>query len=60
MLLWKWCELLSRTEKGEALNLLAENVGTSLRMIETNYAKFLAKARRKLIEATSPKLRRVK
>jgi hypothetical protein len=47
-------------EAGMPLNLLAENVGTSLRMIETNYAKFLAKARRKLIEATSPKLRRVK
>jgi len=37
------------------LSLLAENVGTALRMIESTYAKFLAKTRRKLIEATSPK-----
>ena len=47
-------------EAGMPLNLIASNVGTSVRMIEKHYGKFLASARRELIEATSPKLRRVK
>ena len=42
------------------LSLVAENCGTSLTMIQRNYAKVLARTRRDTIEATSPKLRRVK
>jgi integrase len=47
-------------EAGMPLSLVAENCGTSLTMIQRNYAKVLASTRRELIEATSPKLRRVK
>ncbi len=47
-------------EAGMPLSLLAENCGTSLGMIQRNYAKVLAATRHEFIEATSPKLRRVK
>lgn len=47
-------------EAGMPLSLLAENCGTSLTMIQRNYAKVLASTRRETIEATSPRLRRVK
>jgi integrase len=42
------------------LTLVAENCGTSLTMIERNYGHVLARTRRDMVEATSPKLRRVK
>jgi integrase len=42
------------------LSLVAENCGTSLAMIQKNYAKTLAKLRRGTVERTGPKLRRVK
>jgi integrase len=42
------------------LSLVAENCGTSLAMIQKNYAKTLAKLRRGTVETTGPKLRRVK
>lgn len=42
------------------LPVLAQNTGTSARMIEQTYFKALAATRRDLIEATSPKLRLVK
>lgn len=42
------------------LTVLAENTGTSLAMIQKNYAKVLAGTRQEFIEATAPKLRRVK
>jgi hypothetical protein len=38
------------------LKLIAENVGTSVAMIEKNYAKFLPDARRAIVQATAPKL----
>ena len=44
-------------EAGMPLTLVAENTGTSVRMIETTYGKFIAAVRRSLIEQTSPKLR---
>jgi integrase len=47
-------------EAGMPLSLVAENCGTSLRMLETSYAHVLAGTRRDTIERTSPKLRRVK
>jgi integrase len=47
-------------EAGMPLSLVAENVGTSLRMIEANYAHVLARTRRDTIERTAPKLRRPK
>jgi integrase len=47
-------------ESGMPLSLLAENTGTSLLMIQRNYAKVLASTRRETVESTSPKLRRVK
>ena len=47
-------------EAGMPLSLVAENCGTSLTMIQKNYAKVLASTRRDTIEATAPKLRRVK
>lgn len=47
-------------ESGMPLTVLAENCGTSLLMIQRNYAKVLAATRQEFIEATSPKLRRVK
>ena len=42
------------------LTIVAENCGTSLMMIQKNYAKVLASTRHEFVEATSPKLRRVK
>ncbi|MDZ4254270.1 MAG: tyrosine-type recombinase/integrase [Sulfuritalea sp.] len=47
-------------EAGMPLNLLAENCGTSLSMIQRNYAKVLASSRQQFVEQTSPRLRRVK
>lgn len=47
-------------EAGMPLSLLAENCGTSLGMIQRNYAKVLASTRQQVLEATAPKLRRVK
>ena len=47
-------------EAGMPLSLIAENVGTSLTMIERNYAHVLQHRRRDMIEATAPRLRRVK
>ncbi len=44
-------------ENGMPLTLLAENVGTSLRMIEQNYAHMLADSRRELVERAAPRLR---
>lgn len=44
-------------ERGMPLTLLAENVGTSLKMIEQNYAHMLAASRRALVERTAPRLR---
>jgi integrase len=47
-------------EAGMPLSLVAENCGTSLLMIQKNYAKVLAKTRKQTIDATAPKQRRVK
>ncbi len=47
-------------EAGMPLSLIAENCGTSLLMIQRNYAKVLAKTRAATIEKTAPKLRLVK
>lgn len=47
-------------EAGMPLSLIAENCGTSLLMIQRNYSHVLKRTRRDMIEATSPKLRRVK
>lgn len=44
-------------ERGMPLTLLAENVGTSVKMIEKNYAHMLAASRRALVERTGPRLR---
>lgn len=41
---------------GMNIKLLAENMGTSIRMIELHYGKFLAAARRKLVEESGFKL----
>jgi len=41
---------------GMNLKLLAENMGTSVRMLESNYAKFIAASRRKLVEESAFKL----
>jgi integrase len=46
-------------ERGMPLTLVAENVGTSVRMIERNYGKFIAQTRLDLIERTAPTLRAV-
>jgi integrase len=43
-------------EGGVPLNVIAENCGTSVRMIEKNYAKVLAEKRRKFIEEGAPVL----
>jgi hypothetical protein len=40
--------------------LIAENCGTSLLMIQRNYAHVLARTRRDTIQKSAPKLRRVK
>lgn len=47
-------------ESGMPLSVLAENCGTSLAMIQKNYAKVLASTRRQFVESTSPRLRVVK
>lgn len=47
-------------EAGMPLTIVAENCGTSLLMIQRNYGKVLATTRGAFVEATSPKLRRVK
>jgi integrase len=47
-------------EAGMPLSLVAENCGTSLTMIQRNYAHVLARTRHDTIQKTSPKLRRVK
>jgi site-specific recombinase XerD len=47
-------------EAGMPLSLIAENAGTSLTMIQRNYAHVLARTRRDTIQKTAPKLRRVK
>lgn len=47
-------------EAGMPLSLIAENCGTSLTMLQRNYAHVLARTRRDVIQKTSPKLRRVK
>ena len=41
---------------GMNMQLLAENMGTSVRMLEESYGKFTAASRRKLIEASAFKL----
>lgn len=41
---------------GMNLKLLAENMGTSIRMLELHYAKFIATSRRKLIDESAFKL----
>jgi site-specific recombinase XerD len=41
---------------GMSLKLLAENMGTSIKMIEDHYGKFVAASRARLIEETAPKL----
>lgn len=47
-------------EAGMPLSLIAENCGTSLLMIQRNYAKVLARTRKAVIQKTAPKLRAVK
>ena len=47
-------------EAGMPLSLVAENCGTSLTMIQRNYAHVLARTRRDTIQKTAPKLRVVK
>lgn len=46
-------------EAGVPLTLIAENCGTSLRMIEVNYAKVIASTRQKLLQKAGPALRLV-
>lgn len=43
-------------EAGMPLTIIAENCGTSVRMIETNYAKALAEKRREFVERGAPRL----
>jgi integrase len=43
-------------EGGVPLNIIADNCGTSVRMIEKTYAKILAQKRRKFIELGAPNL----
>lgn len=43
-------------EAGVPLNVVAENCGTSVRMIETTYAKVLAAKRREFIANGAPRL----
>lgn len=47
-------------EAGVPVTLIAENTGTSVRMIEVNYAKALASVRRKLLAKAGPALRLVR
>jgi integrase len=50
---------ISRAIEGEVpLNVIADNCGTSIRMIETTYAKVLAGKRREFIERGAPRLER--
>jgi integrase len=50
---------VSRAIEGEVpLNIIADNCGTSVRIIETTYAKVLASKRRDFIERGAPQLRR--
>jgi integrase len=50
---------ISRAIEGEVpLNIIADNCGTSVRIIETTYAKVLAAKRRDFIERGAPQLRR--
>ena len=44
-------------EENVPLIIIAENCGTSVRMIEQTYAKVLAAKKRKFIEQGAPKLR---
>ncbi len=44
-------------ERGMPLTLIAENVGTSVKMITANYAHMLAASRRAMVERTAPRLR---
>lgn len=44
-------------ERGMPLTLLAENCGTSVKMITQNYAHMLAASRRAMVERTAPRLR---
>ena len=41
---------------GMNIKLLADNLGTSVAMIEKHYGKFLAASRRQLVEASGPSL----
>lgn len=48
---------ISRAIEGEVpLNIIADNCGTSVRIIETTYAKVLANKRRQFIERGAPRL----
>jgi integrase len=50
---------ISRAIEGEVpLNIIADNCGTSIRMIETTYAKVLAGKRRAFIERGAPSLQK--
>jgi integrase len=50
---------ISRAIEGQVpLNIIADNCGTSIRMIETTYAKVLAGKRREFIERGAPSLER--
>jgi integrase len=50
---------ISRAIEGEVpLNIIADNCGTSVRIIETTYAKVLAGKRRDFIERGAPQLQR--
>jgi integrase len=52
---------ISRAIEGEVpLNIIAENCGTSVRIIETTYAKVLAGKRRDFIERGAPTLMKAK
>jgi integrase len=51
---------ISRAIEGEVpLNIIADNCGTSVRIIETTYAKVLASKRRHFIERGAPKVNSV-
>src|SRR5262245_61387093 len=50
---------ISRAIEGEVpLNIIGDNCGTSIRIIETTYAKVLAGKRREFIERGAPSLER--
>jgi hypothetical protein len=44
-------------ENGQSLLVIAQNVGTSVAMIERNYAHLMVAKRREMIERTAPRLR---